>query len=351
MELDQDSGTIPLHRHPLGFIEAFCQLGADQVDLLEGTGLSVAMFDMQEMYISYRQLQRLLRNGLHLCARPGLGILVGMKFGWSFWGPVGYVVDCSPSLKHAGEAFRRYLVTSQPYFAAHAARPNAYMDADCRIVEPIDYTTGSDDEPALRDFVREWRLAITLRLWDQCGNKSVEDPSVHVCLDYPRPADTSAYELLPCDSLRFDSGEFTISAHMDYVFRHFRPLRKRAYERIIRECEQELTRIPQQVALTDRVRWHIRGHFHPDLDLNTVASQLRMTPRSLSRQLAMEASSFRRILHEVRMEIAGHQLRHSQLDVDDIAALAGFSCGSSLRRAVKQWAGVTVSELREMYES
>ena len=79
------------------------------------------------------------------------------------------------------------MVTSQPYFSAHAARPNAYMDADSRIVEPIDYTTGSDDDPPMRTFIREWRLAVTLRVWDLCGNKSVADPSIHVRLDFPKP--------------------------------------------------------------------------------------------------------------------------------------------------------------------
>ena len=93
---------------------------------------------------------------------------------------------------------------------------------------------------------------------------------------------------------------------MDYVLKRFRPLRKRAYERIVRECEEELARTPQQVGFSDRVRWHIRGHFRPNLDLNTVARELRMTPRSLSRRLAMEDTSFRRLLHEVRMEIASH---------------------------------------------
>ena len=63
------------------------------------------MFEMQEVMISYRQFQRLLYNGIHLCQRPGLGLAVGMHFDWSYWGPVGYVVHCSPSLKHAARRF------------------------------------------------------------------------------------------------------------------------------------------------------------------------------------------------------------------------------------------------------
>lgn len=345
--LDPDRGLVPLHRHPLGFIEAFCNLGASQGALLEGTGLSPAMFEMQEANISYRQLQRLIRNGIHLCRRPALGLAVGMNFDWSYWGPVGYTVYCSPSLKHAGEAFRRYMVLAQPYFALHASEPNAYLDADNRVVEPINYTTGSDNDPVMRDFVREWRLAITLRIWDLCGNKSVADPSIQVRLATSRPAHIHLYDALPCHSVAFDCEESSISAHMDYVFQHFRPLRKRTFERILKECERELAKAPDVVTFTDRVRWHIRAHFHPGLNLETVSRQLRMTPRGLSRRLAAEDCSFRRLLHQVRMEIASHQLRHSSLQVEDVAAIAGFSCASSLRRAIKSWAGVTVGQMRE----
>ncbi|WP_250460990.1 AraC family transcriptional regulator [Microbulbifer litoralis] len=345
--MNLDSALVPLHRHPLGFIEAFCNLGARQQDLLDGTGISPAMFGMQRACISYRQLQRLFHNGIHLCPQPDLGLAVGMQFDWSFWGPVGFTVYCSPSLRHAGEAFRRYMVTAQPYFATHAAEPNSYLDADNRVVEPIDYTTGSDEEPVLRDFIREFRLAITLRIWDLCGNKSVADPSVRVRIAAPSPAEYSYYDALPCDSLTFGCDSNSISAHADYVFQPFRPLRRRTFDSILRLCERELARVPAAVTFADRVRWHIRAHFRPDLDLKAVAAQLQLTPRSLSRRLAREEESFRDLLHRVRMEIASHHLCHSQLPVEQVAEIAGFSCASSLRRAVKNWSGLTIGQIRD----
>lgn len=343
-------GSLPLHRHPLGFIEAFCSLGASQDRLLRDTGISPAMFEMQEINIGFEQFQRLLYNGIEACSRPALGVAVGMRFDWSYWGPVGFVVHCSPSLKLAGEAFRRYLVMSQPHYATHTARPNAYLDADNRVVEPIDYATGSEQQTVLRDFIRDWRQAVTLRLWDLCGNKEVDDPSVHVRLDRPRPAEPTAYRSLPCESLTFDCDEFSISAHRDFVFRRFRPLRKRTFDRIIDDCERELCRVPERLPFTERVRSHMRAHFRPDLNLETVARQLHLTPRSLSRRLARERSSFRHLLHAVRMEITSYQLRNSRPAVEEVAALAGFSCASSLRRAVKSWTGVTVGQIRAVME-
>ena len=348
METGWDQPQVPLHLHPMGFIEAFCDLGADQTALLRDTGISPVLFDMQDVRISHGQFERLLLNGIELCDRPALGIWAGLRFDWSYWGAVGYVVHCSPSLKHAGEAFRRYLVLSQPGFALQTANSNAYLDADNRVVEPIDYMTGSDTERVLRTFIRDWRLAITLRVWDSCGNKAVQDPGVHVRLDIPRPASTEPYEALPCQSLRFGCDDFSISAHRDFVFRRFRLLRKRAFEQLLQDCERQLARSPDGVSFTERVRWHLRAHFRPGLSLEVVARQLRLTPRGLSRRLATDGTSFRRLMHSVRMEIVRHQLRHSRLRVEEVAAMAGFSCASSLRRAVKRWSGTTVGELREL---
>ncbi|BES72375.1 AraC family transcriptional regulator [Marinobacter nanhaiticus D15-8W] len=345
--MDFDAKLIPLHRHPLGFIEAFCSLGARQEELLKGTGISPATFDMQEVYISYNQIHALIRNGIRLCPLPAVGVHVGMRFDWCFWGPVGFAVYCSPSLKDAAEAFKRYMVTAQPFYTMVASQPNAYLDADNRVVEPLDYPTADDRDPMVRQFIHEFRLAVSLRIWDMCGNKSVDDPSIHVRLTTPKPEDTSLYDSLPCTSITFDCDESSISGQIDFAFKRFRLLRLRTFERLVRQCERELSRMPAHVTFADRVRWHIRAHFKPDINLEQVATQLSMTPRSLTRRLAGENASFRRILHEVRMEIASHQLRFSRLSVEDVSEITGFSCASSLRRAMKNWTGTTISQIRE----
>lgn len=341
-----DTRVIPLHRHPLGFIEAFTQMGVDLDDLLCGTGISPRMFEMQGTRISYRQQQKLIRNGIALSPEPGAGLRVGLSFDWSFWGPVGFVVHCSPSLKAAGEALKRYIVSSQPYYALLIARPNTYLDVDLRVVEPLDYPTVVDGDPDLQIFLHEFRLAITVRMWDLCGNKQVADPHIHVELDYPPPAYADCFEQLPCTSLRFDAGGSRVSGSAELVFEPFRPYRKRTYERLIQQCEQELEDVPVCITWCDRVRWHIRAHFNRGISLEQVAEGMQMSSRALARRLAAEDATFRQLLHAVRMEMASHQLRSSDLSVDAVSEMLGFSCASSLRRALKNWSGNTISHIK-----
>jgi len=340
------SKVIPLELLPQGFVEAFVHLGADIEQLLEDTGITQEMLAGRGHKISYVQQGQLIHKGIHLCSRPGLGLIIGRYMDWSYNGTVGEIVHCSPSLKDAGAAFLRYILIAQPNYAMFASRPNSYIDKDGLIVSPIRFFIPHDTSPELRLFEIEYRLAISLRLCDACGNKSVAQPEVYVCLDYPEPAHGELYRQLPCHSVKFDCPESSIASHYLHITEPFRPLRKNAFDKIIVRCEEEFDSTNIEPTIGAKVRWHIGGEFTRSPTLDDIAVILSMTPRALTRRLAKEGTSFRQITHENKMELVSYHLRASRLSVDEIADLLGFSNASSLRRAVKNWSGNTVSVVR-----
>ena len=345
-DVDTESRVIPLHLHPLGFIEVFTQLGASLPALLHGTGISESMLETRGAKISYSQQKRLVGNGLLLCRRPGLGLLIGQMFDWTFFGTVGAIVHCSPSLRDAAEALRRYIMIAQPYYALVGRKPSSYVDENHRVIQPLRQVRSPNVSPALAQFELEFRLASALRVWDACGNKAVADPSIHVCLSIPEPAHAHMYRSLPCTTVQFDCEKSHISAHSSYVVEPFRPYRKQAFDRLIERCEQELNEANVESTYAAKVRWHVYAHFNKQLSLDQVAEILHMTPRALTRRLSSEQTSFRAILHEVRMELTSHHLRSSHLSVEQLSELMGFSSPSSLRRAIRNWSGTSVSALR-----
>jgi AraC-like DNA-binding protein len=349
--MDADAALIPLQLHPLGFIEAFTQLGASLAALLRGTGISQSMLDDPRARISYAQQARLIANGHSRCRQPGLGLLVGQMFDWSYYGTVGGVVHCSPSLRAAGEAFQRYLMIAQPWYAFRGRRPTTYLDLDGMIVDPLDCFPAGGASAPLRQFEGEFRLAVQLRIWDSCGNKSAPDTSIHVCLNYPEPAHAHLYRALPCTSVHFDCPRSYIAAHRHVVLEPFRPFRRRAFDRIIQRCEQELSESQVEPSYQAKVRWHLFAGFNKSPPLHEIASMLSVTPRALTRRLASEGATFREIAHEVRMELTAHHLRCSRLSVDQIAELMGFSCASSLRRAIRNWSGSAAGTIREAHST
>jgi AraC-like DNA-binding protein len=345
--MDTHARVIPLHLHPLGFIESFTHLGAELKALLQNTGMDRSMLDSRDTYISYAQQRQLIQNGIALCKRPGLGLLVGNHIDWSYYGTVGGVVQCSPSLRAAGEAFMRYMMILQPYYGKRARGPSSYVDANGMLIYPLQcFPATAMCSESLRQFEFEFRLAVMLRLWDACGNKQVADPKVCVALDIPEPAHAQLYRELPCGELQFNAGRSHIAARVEFVIQPFRSFRKPLYDRIMEQCEVELASAKMETRFEDKVRWYLHANFNTPATLEDVAQSLGVTPRALARKLAQENTSFRQLVHDVRMEIASHHLRLSRLSVDEIAELVGFSSASSLHRAIRSWSGAPTSQVR-----
>jgi AraC-like DNA-binding protein len=198
----------------------------------------------------------------------------------------------------------------------------------------------------LQQFEFEFRLATTLRLWDACGNKQVADPTVRVALEMPEPAHVQLYRELPCSELQFNARKSYIAGHVDFALKPFRLLRKPLYDRVIEQCEAELAHAKMQMRFEDKVRWYLHANFNTPTTLEDAAQNLGVTPRTLARKLAAENTSFRQLVHEVRMEVASHHLRLSRLSIDQIAELVGFSSASSLHRAIRTWSGAPTSQVR-----
>jgi len=345
--MDVHSKVIPFELHPMGFIEVFSRLGADTDLLLKNTGIHRHFFGRRGDKISYSQQTQLLKNGIQLCNTPGLGLLTGMKMDWGYNGSVGSVVTCSPSLKNAGAAMRRFLPIAQPHYNMLAGQPSVYVDKDGIMINPLRVLAPRHNDPELDLFEAEYRLAVTLRLYDLCGNKQVNNTEVNALLAYPRPAHAYLYENLPCDKVVFNAKQSAVSCHYQFLIEPWRELRSATYKRVIEQCEDELKASQLDVSTASRVRWHVSYHFNEPVTLEQMAERLGLSPRALTRKLANENTNFRHIVHQVRMELTALHLQASSLSVDEVAELMGFSSPSSLRRAIKNWSGKTAGALRE----
>ena len=72
-----------------------------------------------------------------------------------------------------------------------------------------------------------------------------------------------------------------------------------------------------------------------------LAARLNVSVRTLHRTLAAEGMSFKRLLDQLRLEIAERHLLDDRMSVAEIAFLVGFSELSAFHRAFKRWTGRT----------
>lgn len=81
--------------------------------------------------------------------------------------------------------------------------------------------------------------------------------------------------------------------------------------------------------------------------IESVAKDLRMSPRSLQRKLQESGTTFQEVLAATRRELARYYLEQSILDVRETAYLLGYEDVSSFGRAFRAWEGTTPSQWRE----
>ena len=112
-------------------------------------------------------------------------------------------------------------------------------------------------------------------------------------------------------------------------------------------CEETLARRDQVAVLSQEVERAIAAHLPAGrAQLDTVAAELGMSKRTLSRRLSDEEISFGEIRERLRRDLALRYLEDPTLNLAQIAYLLGYSEVSAFNHAFRRWTGSTPSVFR-----
>ncbi|RBO96484.1 AraC family transcriptional regulator [Nocardia puris] len=81
-------------------------------------------------------------------------------------------------------------------------------------------------------------------------------------------------------------------------------------------------------------------------DLTEVAAALYMSPRTLSRKLSMEGTTFRVLVDEVRQALSEQLLGHTRMTTEQVASRLGYAESASFIRAFRRWNGCPPRDFR-----
>ncbi len=181
------------------------------------------------------------------------------------------------------------------------------------------------------------------------GSQPSVKGTIEVRFAHPAPDDTSELRRLFGCTLRFGHhrSELLFSGEiLDMPHRQADPNLEAILEA---QVVTMLQKLPKGEAATDAVRRCLGSELcNGQPTLEQVAPRLHMSPRTLHRRLAEEGTNFRRILTEVRREIAARHLEEGQIAISEIAFLLGFSDPSAFHRAFKRWTGHAPLAFREL---
>jgi AraC-like DNA-binding protein len=113
-----------------------------------------------------------------------------------------------------------------------------------------------------------------------------------------------------------------------------------------------VARLPQGENLASQVERQIAAAMPRGVpEIEAIARQLGLSPRTLQRRLADEELSFQTLVDGVRRSYAERFLAEGRLSIGEIAFLVGFSDPSNFHRAFRRWTGKTPAAHREEHRS
>ncbi|TGG93877.1 AraC family transcriptional regulator [Natronospirillum operosum] len=83
-----------------------------------------------------------------------------------------------------------------------------------------------------------------------------------------------------------------------------------------------------------------------DLNIDSVAKSLCVSPRTLQLRLKVEGTSYQAIIREMRISIGKEYLANSSMPLAEVALLLGYSEQSAFNHAFRQWTGMTPRQFR-----
>ena len=324
---------------PAGYLRTMMSIaadrGADPAAVLSGSGLTMALLEAPEMRISAREAAAIMARAIELTGDEGLGLEFGLRMTPPVHGNVGYAAMSCATLRDAYDLIVRY---------SHLRQRDVALDVTLESGDLILRARDLHKLGPLRHIVYESLLVGLYRL----GGLLLGDArqSAEIWFDFDEGAYVQAYRTrLP--TVRYGMPENRLVLPARDLDRPLVMADPGAVRRAVEHCEREMaTTSPSPENLLERVRAELTPGSDGYPDLETVASCLFMSGRSLKRRLGECGSSFQRLLDEVRHRDAQRLLGNADLSIQEIATALGYQDPPSFTRAFRRWSGVTPSEGR-----
>ncbi|WP_327140260.1 AraC family transcriptional regulator [Nocardia sp. NBC_01327] len=303
---------------------------------LSGTGLSPATVIDPNSEVTARQEVMVVRNLLaRFGSEPGLGVEAGSRYHISLYGPWGLALLASRTLRDAVEVALRYVGLAFAFgqISFEESGGEARLSFDDREV-PED----------VRAFLTERVLTGIQMIGRELFPTGV--PFHRVAFRHQGPSDTSRYREVfgvepifgaPANVAAFDS------SYLDVPLPQANEWARSTCEQL---CRDLLARRQARTGVAGSVRDLLVRNPGEVPDQAAVATELFMSPRTLSRRLNEEGTSFRALLDEVRQLLSEELLDHTDMTTEQVAARLGYAEAASFIRAFRRWKGCPPQEYR-----
>lgn len=313
--------------------------GIDPGPLLTQAGLTLAQVVDNGAWVDAGRQVSFLNLAADALPDPMLGFHLAREFDIRQAGMLYFVLASSPTL---GEAFARV--------ARYSAVANESITLSAAPGNGTGLRFGYSGVPRYQDrHQMEFWITALVRICRHLSDMDLRP--VRVCVTHPRFHGSDGIEdFLRCkvsfqpdpggiDEIVFASGVAALPV------RNADPYLSRV---MVSQCEQATARhVRVNGSLRQRVENEIAQALpHGRALMDAIARTLGMSKRTLARHLSGEGVSYMEILEGVRLDMAWHYLRNSDLPISEIAWLLGYAETSAFTNSFRRWTGSTPRHVR-----
>lgn len=316
---------------------SYCELaerhGIAREKLLANSGLRAEQLAQPEHAIGFETLKRVARRAQAELRRPSAGIEQGLLLSIRSFGFLGYAALSSPTLGAALDLLIGYY------------RPYAVVDVSVRV--DADAVTVQFDERDPWDELLPLAMDSTIVNFHKVLGELAGDISpVVIRLAHAEQEHHRVLRQMVRGALHFRCGSNQYSFSAAALRRPIQSADPALLKLAIVQCERELQRVADESSILRRVRSRVVARLRAGASLEHVASDLRMTSRTLRRRMASAGCTYHEVVEEVRRTLAIDQLVSSARTAEQIAELLGYRDAANFRRAFRRWTGRSPAEYR-----
>ncbi|KMM59955.1 AraC family transcriptional regulator [Bacillus glycinifermentans] len=191
-------------------------------------------------------------------------------------------------------------------------------------------------------------VGITLAFLLELGRRGTGQPLTARLVEFSHPmGDVEALKAYFGCRIRIGTNCNRLTLFRGDLDRPFVSYNEELLEILTPALDQSLDEQQRSLSITEMVKWIMKGSLTGGRpDIQTVASELGMSERTLQRRLTDEGTSFKHLLTQVRHEQALKYLADPSLDIKEVAFMIGYEDQNSFYRAFRLWEGDTPSNWR-----
>jgi AraC-like DNA-binding protein len=307
--------------------------GVDPLEVFDGSGLAISGL-RYDSRIPMAVMLECLDRAAHRLKCPHLGLILGHRFTFDIHGPIGRLMQSAATL---GGALMDFVTWQQGYSNSAVVYLNKVAGGAAFGYGA--YIRSSPGTLQLYDAV----MAVGCKMVSELTAGKVQ-PS-DVLLSHRRPDDMRPYLRYLAGQVRFDQPQSCLllneAALATPLPRHDPAGRQRA----LSELEAIASKLMPSFAA--RVAHRLKPLIHEgEPRLDALARVLGTSPRTLSRRLREEGTSFETVRSEVRFAYACELLDMTELPIGDVSAALAYATHGAFDEAFRRWAGMTPSAWR-----